>query len=530
MHFSSSVDVQINEKNELFNAVSIYVPASLAAANIVDFNSAWVSAEKPAVLTCDVNNYKTIMKGPLLDQWLNVFRQDTNIDAILYLIVFLDDESTVGMWEIDDVSIKFEPLTKAFGKLYFVSFIKMLFDPYHDGRPVQLPTDPGTPASAQIKLSNPTGAGIEVQPNTYLFNDGVKDWVIPVTEAIPLEPAAEVYIQVFATTPGSDADLVPGVVNHGDISPTPPADLLIEVVSVQQGTDPSSIPVEAPSKYFDLSLALAYLCKLDTRLSCFWTLVKIGYTDQKPNVTDECWIRLKTSAEEKEAMQSIMDGDRNKYYWGALFLMECINTMVAVHSEPVNILVEVLAAWFEKRNASGQYVGNKLSLLRLTGTRIKPLGYPSWLNSEVNENDKAGHEILTAKNVGYLATIADNTPQESYFSMSRGVTRLPINALMISRFVDYASAQECAKMITDKGTLVDPVLTDEEAYARIQSIVRNNLMMFTKTKRITSIALTFPDFTDAKTGLTKLEAASSWAARYTDDLDSVTVTGAITEA
>jgi hypothetical protein len=244
--------------------------------------------------------------------------------------------------------------------------------------------------------------------------------------------------------------------------------------------------------------------------------------------TNICWIRSKTSAEEKEAMKSIKDNDRQKYYWGALYLMECMNTWVMVHSEPVNIIVEILAAWFAERNASGQFVGNKLSLLRLSGTRIKPFGYPSWLNSEVNENDSDGFDLLDAKNVGYLCTIADNTPQESCLSMARSVTGMPTSALMISKFVDYTSAQQCAKMITDKGTLTDPVLTDMDAYKKIQEIVSSNLILFVPTKRINSITLVVPEFSVAKVGMTELEAASSWKARYTDDLDEVTVTGGIT--
>jgi hypothetical protein len=134
---------------------------------------------------------------------------------------------------------------------------------------------------------------------------------------------------------------------------------------------------------------------------------------------------------------------------------------------------------------------------------------------------------LDAKNVGYLCTIADNTPQESCVSSARSVTGMPTSALMISKFVDYASAQQCAKMITDKGTLTDPVLTDADAYKRIQEIVLSNLTLFVPTKRINSIMLQFPDFSVAKVGMTELEAASSWKARYTDDLDEVTVTGGI---
>jgi hypothetical protein len=528
MHFSSSVEVVINEKNELFNAISIYVPMSLAAANIVDFDPAWVTADKPAVMTCVLDNYKKIMKGKLLDQWMNVFRQDTNTSVIVYLVVFLDDTSTAGMWEIDDVSIKFEPLTRAFNELFFISYAKVLFDENYDGRPVQLPLNPGTAASAHIALSNQTGSAITVPAADYLFNDGVKDWVIPLDTDLVLPAGGSHTMQVFASTAGSDAALAAGTVNNTDVSPTPPADLVITVNSVQQGPDPDVTPVTVPSKYFDLSLALAYLCKLTTELSFFYSLVRVSLPVQSPD-TNVCWIRSKTAAQEKAAMLSVMDGDRQKYYWGALYLMECMNTWVLVHSEPVNIIVEMLAAWFAERNASGQFVGNKLSLLRLSGTRIKPFGYPSWLNSEVNKNDADGFDLLDEKNVGYLCTIADNTPQESCISSARGVTGMPVSALMISKFVDYAAAQQCGKMITDKGTLVDPVLTDANAYKKIQEIFMTELQVFTRTRRISAIKMRFPAFEVAKTGLTALEAASAWKANYTDDLDSVTVTGGIVQ-
>jgi hypothetical protein len=527
MHFASSVEVVINEKNELFNAFSIYIPLSQAAANIAGFDPAWVTADKPAVMTCVLDNYKKIMKGKLLDQWMGVFRQDTNTSVILYLIVFADGNDTVGMWEIDDVSIKFAPLTEAFNKLFFISYVKVLFDENYDGSPIQLPLNPGTAASAHVILSNPTGAAITVPADQYLFNDGVKDWIIPLTEALVLPAGGDHTVQVFATTVGSDADLAPGVVNHADVSPAPPVDLVITVDSVHQGTNPDTQPTTVPSKYFDLSLALAYLCKLDIKMSYFYSLVKVSLPVLNPDA-NVCWIRSKTSAQEKEAMTSIMNGDRQKYYWGALFLMECINTWVMVHSEPVNIHPLIIAAWMAYRNASGHFVGNKLSLLRLSGTRIKPFGYPSWLNSEVNVNDRDGFDLLDEKNVGYLCTIADDTPQDSCVSSARSVTGMPVTALMISKFVDYNSAQQCAKMITDKGTLTDPVLTDMDAYKQIQEIVMGNLLLFVPVKRINSIMLQFPEFSVAKVGMTELEAASSWKALYTDDLDEVTVTGGIT--
>jgi hypothetical protein len=238
---------------------------------------------------------------------------------------------------------------------------------------------------------------------------------------------------------------------------------------------------------------------------------------------------LKTSAEEKEAMTSLETADRGKYFWGALFLMNCVqNTWTLVHSEAVNIVPLIFAAWFAARNGSGQFVGNKLSLLRLRGTRIQPLGFPSWLNSEVNENDADGFDLLDAKNVGYLCTIADNTPQESCVSSAKSVNGTPVSAQMISKWVDYTSAQQCGKLITDDGTLTDPALTNEASYKKVQDIVSTNLLLFTRTGRIDNIAMQFPAFAVAKTGLNKIEAASAWKAKYVDDLDEVTVTGGIT--
>jgi len=530
MHFASSVEVIIDEKNELFNAISIYVPASLAAANIVDWDSAWVTADKPAVFTCVLSNYKELMKGKLLDQWQDVFCADTNVSVILYLIVFQDDISTIAMWEMDDTSIKFKPLTGAFGKLFHISFIKTLFDESYDGQAGVLPATPGTAATAVIRFTNTTGVDVTLPADTYLFNDGVKDWVALVPDALVIPANDGVSMNAAATTVGNDAALAAGPIPLGDISPAVPNELTVAVLAITQGTNPQG-PVAVPSKFFDFSLCLAYLCKLNPQLSYFINMIKVSYMDQQPDSADNCWIRLKTSAEEKEAMLSIVTGDRTKYYWGALSLMNCVlNTWTVVHSEPVNIIPLIFAAWFAKRNSSGQYVGNKLSMLRLRGTRIKPLGFPSWLNSEINENDAKGFDLLDAKNVGYLCTISDNTPQESCLSSARSISGMPVAALMISKWIDYTSSQQCARLLTDSETLTNPVLTNEEAYIKIQDILFKNLLLFTETKRISNIQLKFPPFPMAKVSLRALVATGSWEASYTDDLDEVTVTGGITAA
>jgi hypothetical protein len=526
MHFSSSVDVVVNTREEPFNAVSVYVPFSLARANIVDFDPAWVSAEKPAVFLCDVKNYKEALKGRLLDQWQPAFRDDTNVDLVLCVIVFLDDAGTAGMWEIDDVSIRFGPLTAAFGKLFFVSYIKTLFDETYTGTPVLVPAVPGAAANAVIRIANPTGSDISVPASTYVLSDGMKTFSWAVGGAVTIAAGAHQDVSLNADSIGVDAALAAGAdMNAGAVLP---AGLTALCESFTQGADDVA-EREEPSKYFDLALALACLGKGDIARSLVVLLVKTSFVDQKPNPGDACWIRYKTAAEQKEAMASLLTGDRSKYFWAALYLMDIENAWCLVHSEPVNIFPLVFAAWFGERNGSGQYVGNKLSMLRLSGTRIKPYGYPSWISSDANENDADGFDQFDEMNVGYLSTIADNTGQDCALSSARGITGTPVAALMISKFIDYKSAQETAVMLSAQGTLTKPKLTDETSYTEIQRTVAANIGLFSMTNgRLYNVILSFPPFSTAKTGLTQIEAASSWSAVYKDDLDEVTVTGKIT--
>ncbi len=510
MHFSSSVEVVVNEKNELFNAVSLYVPERFANGNIIDWED----------FADDVTPTKP---------------------AVFYLIVF--DDTQVGEWDITAKAIEYGPLTAAFEKLFFISYVKMMFDETYDGEPIVIPY-PGTYAKRTISITNATGAPHTLPAGSYLYNDGTKDFLLEVLQDIVLAPAGVLAgIEIFATTVGIDADLAVEampVINFTPVLAGGAELLTFATTAIVQGTDADPAPAPVASMYFDLTLALSYQCKLDIGLSFCYSLVRVhlsqdAYPVESDVDTNACWITSKTSAEEKEWMTSLIKAatgpvpvPRTQYYWGALALMETLNTWVIVHSEDTNVFTEVFGSWFVARNASLQYVGNKLSLLRLSGTKIKPLGYPSWLNTEVNENFAAAFDLLDAKNVGYLATIADNTPQDSAVMSAHGVTGIPVNALMISKFIDYTCRQECAKFITDKGTLTDPVLTDEQAYSQIQEVVKNELVRFQATSRLTRIALTFPPFNVAKTGRTKLEAASAWSAVYVDDLDEITVTGGIT--
>jgi hypothetical protein len=526
MHFASSVGVTVNVREEPFNAVSIYMPLSQAAANIVDFESALVSAEKPALYVCDVQNYRDALKGKLLDQWQAAFRGDTNVDLVLYVIVFLDDDSTVDMWEIDDVSITFKPLTTAFRKLYFVSQFKMLFDATYAGTPTTIPAVPGAAANAVARVTNGTGGSLTISAGTYALFDGVKtyNWILGQDATISASDYQDVPLD--AASIGVDSALVAEA--NMDVNSVLPGGFTAYLQSFTQGVDAES-ERSVPSKYFDLALALAYLAKSDSARSIAVSLVKTSFVDQKPNPDDVCWIRYKTAAEQKEAMTSIVTGDRSKYFWAALYLMDIENAWCLIHSEAVNIFPLILAAWFAQRNSSGQFIGNKLSMLRLSGTRIKPYGYPSWIYSDVNENDDDGMDQLDDMNVGYLGTIADDTGYDCALSTARGITGKPISSLLISKFIDYKSAQQTAIMITDQATLTAPKLTDGVSYAEIQAIVAANIGRFASTNgRLSDVVFTFPTFSVAKAGLTRIAAASSWSASYKDDLDEVTVTGSIT--
>lgn len=632
MKFRSVTSVVVNNSNELFNAMSIYVPKRFAAANIVDWSDSFVSANRPALLTATVDNYAKVIKGDLLTQWQPIFRDDSNSDVVLYVIVFDDEQS--DKWEISKASISYEPLTKAFEALYAFSYFKFLFDPSFNGQPVDIPasegsaavvsaylkntTKNGTKAVVNIRVSNPTEDAVTLAAGTYTFNDGNKTYSFTTTAKEIAASGHEDISNLEANSVGADAYLENGKDISAIVDPAPATGLVVTIVSFTQGIDAgegTSVSVPAgtyaytdggktynlvveettaiaagdssavfdmpatvvgvatlpavgaldlskfspalpvglsaictevsqgsdaraaqegvPSMYWDLSLALANLVKNNKQLSWMITQVNITYDDDhKPNSSDKCWIIYQTRAQQLAAMQSLVDGDRAKYFWAALYLMDATNTSVLCHSEDVNIYVQVLAAWFAKRNESGQYVGNKMSLLRLDGTKIKPLGFPSWLDSSVNENDADHHDQLRDMNVGFLATISDNTVQNCYLSMLRGVGDIdagkPCAMEMIAKFVDYTCSMKAANMLTDKGTLTIPKLTDEETYAEIQRLVRQELGNFAGTNgRLYGVTLDFPDFSTAKKGRTMLSAPNSWSAIYKDDLDEVEVSGSI---
>ena len=526
MRFTSSVSVQAMEDSDLFNSISVYVPRLFAEANIVGFDASIVTKDKPAIIAITVDNYADELRGALLEQILPIFREDSNADVTVYLVVFWDtDNYEATMWERGEKSIAFEPLQKAFRALYFLSYIKVLFDPSYSG---DLVANVDTPPLMHLVLDyTGVGTGLTLAAGTYTVTQDDVDYSVVLEEDVVMVDGSVYgpYVAVTATA-GAVTPVAEGTTTAIDSGGTPVADVQATVRMFLNGTDADTT---RSSTYFDLALAMAYLAKANPRLSTFWAIGKIDYEkiDFDTGIdTNQWWGRTLTTAEEESGITNLSTGNRARYFWGALKLMEADNTFLAADCESRNVLVLLLREWFAQRNSSGEYVGNKLSLLRISNQKC--MGPVSQINSSYNSGDADGYDIFDEKNIGCLTPISASANGDSYLSMCRSVTGFPINALMIAKFADYTSSQNCADMITDKGTLTNPVLTNEEAYKKIQNIVIGNIARFIGTKRISGIVARFPTFDVAKTGLTALEASSSWTAKYVDDLDSVTVSGGIT--
>lgn len=135
MQFRSSLATEESVSENIFNAISIYMPYSLASRNITAdaLTGVTVDADHYAVLTVNVDNYNDILAGTALYDWKPVFNDDTNFDVTLYLIVFDDTGFAVT---VGDKSIGWSPLTKAFEDLYFISFFKTMFSEHRNGKVV----------------------------------------------------------------------------------------------------------------------------------------------------------------------------------------------------------------------------------------------------------------------------------------------------------------------------------------------------------------------------------------------------------
>lgn len=432
MKFRSTLKTEEDISENLFNAVSIYVPKSLASANLASgsYEPSEITADKYAVIPVTVDNYTSVLAdgSVLLSQWLPVFNDGTNSAVTLYVIVF-DDTGFAPT--ITAGAVTWAPLSKAFKELYFISFFKTIFSEHYDGKKVE-----------------------------------------------------------------SD---------HA------------------QETDYDD------SNYFDMALALSYLCENESTLSFCLLETQVVVPSDGETDTNACKILSKTRGEETQHCTTLLGStvaDRAEYFWGYLLLIGFTHSSLIVHNGYYMIPI-VLGKWFEDTNVTGQYIGNKLAKIRLSGTKVKPTGNPSPLNEDVNLNlDSAISDILDDKNVGYFISIADNSLNNAELVRERSGSNFPITAYMMSKWIDYQTAQDVAKYATATTTLTKPVLVNQKTYSVIQSMLVANIQLFAGLGRLENLVLDFPPYSEAKQGQW-FKGTGVWSATYIDDLEGVEISGSI---
>lgn len=430
MKFRSTISSTESATTNIFNALSIYVPKSLAAAQFAtgSYDPTEVTATKYAVITVTVDNYSNVLAdgSVLLSKWKPVFNDGTNTSIIIYCIVF-DDTGFAPT--VTAEAVTWAPLTKAFKDLYFISFFKTMFSEHYDG------------------TKSEDGAAVT-------FDD---------------------------------------------------------------------------SNYFDMCLALSYQCENETTLSYCLIEAAVTVFEDGDTDTNKCKVMSHTRGEETAhctTMVGSTTADRAEYFWGYLNLMGGAHTFFIINNNAFMLPI-ILGKWFEEKNSSGEFIGNKLAKIRLSGTTVKPTGLPSPLNSDINLNlSESIYTKLDDKYVGYFISIADGSDNNVELIRDRGINNYPITAFMIAKNVDYNASQAIANYLTDIGTLTNPVLCNEKTYSNIQTILQNYINTHTTTGRITNVRMKFPPFAEAKVG-NGFEGTAVWSAVYIDDFDHITVSGSI---
>ena len=433
MKFRASLVDTTEISENLFNAISIYVPKSLAENNLASgaYDPEEVTATTYAVIPVTVDNYKEVFKSgsALLNQWSEVFNDDTNISVTLYIIVFDDEDFSPT---VTATAIDWAPLSKAFNELYFISFFKVMFSEHYDG------------------------------------------------SAVSHDPAQE-----------------------GDYD---------------------------DSNYFDMCLCLSYLCSLEKELSFFICEVHV-VVPATESTTDSNACKILSQTREAEVahcttLTASTKADRAQYFWGYVAFMGGEHSYIMVHNGSVMLPI-ILGRYFEETNASGEFVGNKLCKIRLSGAKVKPTGLPSPLNTEVNLNlISAWYKNLDAKNAGYFISISGNTLNDAELLTDRSVSNFPMTAYMMKCWICYNASQELANYSSRVSSLTDPVLANEKTYAYIQGLVQQKINTMAGNGRLEGIILKFPPYATAKQG-NKFVGTAVWSAKYVDDFGGVDVSGSI---
>ena len=430
MKFRSTLATEENISENLFNAISIYIPKSLANKNLAEGSvvADEITADKYAVVAVTVDNYKTVLKaeGALMSKWLPVFNDGTNSSVTLYLIIFDDTDFAPT---VTATGINWQPLSKAFNELYFISYFKVMFSEYCNGMEV----------------------------------------------------------------------------------------------SAGEATDYDD------SNYFDMSLCLALLCELESTLSFHLCEANLVIPEEGQEDTNACKVLTSSRGDETNHCVSLLGTtieERAQYFWGYLNLIAPKHTEFHIHNGTYMIPI-ILGKWFERKNGAGEFIGNKLAKIRLSGSKVKPTGLPSPLDSDVNLNlVPALYNNLDAKNVGYFISISSSSRNNAEFIRDRSIENFPITAYTISKWIDYTASQALANWSTANETLTDPVLVNETTYEYIQQLVQGVVNSFASTGRVVNVSLSFPPYAEAKKG-NKFEGTAVWSATYVDDLEAVDISGGI---
>ncbi len=553
MQFSSGVFASEGVSEEVFNSLVIYLPSSLAADNLIDVDVFGVT-NKPVAITVNVENYREKIKGDLLYQWEPVFRQDTNYDVTLTIIVFfLPKASLIPDAEIEEAALRAiadtaqgiltsaeTGLTTAQGELNTATTDLTNAQGAYDSAEDALAANPDDPAlqaaltAAETALENAHAALNTAQAAfdaaRVVYDEALADFNTK-------EAAADVVLEFIELSAGSYLDHL--TVTETSIDYEYLTDAFEKTFFAgyfkflfSKNYDGKYVTGADERWFFDLSLCLASLAKAYRSLSY---AVLFAHLDVPVNGVDTNRCLALSATPEQEALVTSFNESvagfpdpRNQLFAGMLQFMEADNAWFIIHSENIYVPSRIFAAAMSERNETGTFVGNKLAKIRLTGNGIKPTGVPSIFDSSVNENlAKVYAGNLDSKNISYLLSIADDSANDAMIVRAKGMTGYPVIATEMSKWIDYTTSIEMAKLIANQSTLTNPVLRNERTYSRIQERLLANIQTFARIGRITNIILNFPPYSELPESKTDITVTAGWEATYVDDLEKVVMTGSI---
>lgn len=479
MQFRSNIQATEDVSTEIFNAVSVYIPSNLGAANITGYSEMTLpTVSTPLVLTVTVDNYQSVMaeNSALLKQWGPVFLDGSNFDLTLYLIVFLEPGTgnvvTLGPDSGTYKStIMLPSLSNAFDKLYHISYFKTMF----------------------AETYGQTIAAADTNPSIGAY------WDEALCLAQLCENRPELSFGVFYATswlPEAELDDTQGAVYVSEEA------YYLNTTSLFTG-----IYVNKTTK------------ATDTIPSAADVLEEGGLASTLS------WNGTASGAVARAAM-----------FASCLGIVAPTKSWLVVHAansaytDIPNMVVRIFASWFsEGRNASGQFVGNKFEKARLTGSDVRPTGEASWLNSAANVNlSTAQMERLEEYGATYFMSICDRYMNDCIADDATNSEGNPVTAFMIEKWIDYTTSQQLANLVTDRDTVVHPYLKNEETYQKVQNVLLENIQKHARSGRLKDIVLDFPAYTELTPSDTDIIVGQgAWEATYVYPLRKVVVGGTI---